>query len=171
MKKTVIAASLAAAGLLTAASAQAQEGYYFGADVSAIQVTQPSPTDDLNMAVAGFTGGYYFTDWMALEAGMQFDVSADEVNGTRVEVNRLLDFALRFEWDLENGIRPYASLGGANIGYSAAGTRSDDSSVQFGFGARYDLGEDYFWVTEINQVSDEDDAEAYQLGLGIRHLF
>lgn len=176
--KNIIVGAVAALSLSVASHSMA-EGGYIGAQYAQVKYDQTNTginNGDATPTALVITGGYNFSDHIALEGRLGFGLGDDAFSSTvDVDIDSLVSVLGKFS--LGGSISPYLLAGFSDVELEATGNQSTEGDgFSFGAGVDFDVSENSAVSLEYIQYVDADirnggEAKVTALSLGYNYSF
>ena len=177
IKKNVLIASVATAGIAMAGAASAQDmyksgvgGLYAGANYTFMN----ADFDGIGDADAGTLSGkvgVMATEYFGVEARAGFGVDDDTVRGVDVKLDNFFGGYATFNMVNESPITPYGVLGFTRIEAQAGNVEDDDSDFSYGAGVNFAFAPNLSANLEYMRYYDDNDVTVDGLGIGMQVNF
>ena len=177
IKKNVLIASVATAGIAMAGAASAQDmyksgvgGLYAGGNYTFMNADFDG-VGDADVGTLSGKVGVMATEYFGLEARAGFGVDDDTVRGVDVELDNFFGGYATFNMVNESPITPYGVLGFTRIEAQAGNVEDDDSDFSYGAGVNFAFAPNLSANLEYMRYYDDNDVTVDGLGIGMQVNF
>lgn len=177
IKKNVLIASVATAGIAMAGAASAQDmyksgvgGLYAGANYTFMNADFDG-FGDADVGTLSGKVGVEATEYFGVEARAGFGVDDGDVRGVDVKLDNFFGGYATFKMANESPVTPYAVLGFTRIEAELGSFDEDDSDFSYGAGVNFAFAPNLSANLEYMRYYDEDDVTVDGIGLGMQVNF
>ena len=178
IRKNVLIASIATAGLAIAGTASAADmyksgvgGLYAGLNYTFMNVDFDNINKDADVGTISGKVGVMANEYIGLEARAGFGATDDDIYGVDVEIDNFFGGYATFNMVNESPVTPYAVIGFTRAELEA-GTESDDGSdFSYGAGINFAMAQNVSGNLEYMRYYDDDDVTVDGIGLGVQFNF
>ncbi|MGO1535017.1 MAG: porin family protein [Halomonas sp.] len=179
MKKLIAVALLSSAAATTAVSATANSAGagYVGALASHYTFDVEGASDDLNPTGVTLRGGYFLTDYVAVEGRLGTGLSDDNISGTNadVELDQLMGVYALGQLPVNDVFSLYGLLGfsyaEATVSAPGVSVSDDDDGFSYGVGAQVNFTPQVVGQLEYVSYLDKSDYELNAASIGLSYNF
>ncbi|MBE0485633.1 porin family protein [Marinobacter sp.] len=177
IKKNVLLATVATAGIAFAGSVAAQDmyksgvgGLYAGLNYTFMDVD----FDGIASADVGTLSGkvgVMANEFLGIEARAGFGVDDDRIAGNKVELNSFFGGYATLNMVNQSPVTPYAVLGFTRVEATLGPVKDDDSDFSYGAGVNFQFAQNLSGNLEYMRYYDDSNVTVDGLGLGLQMNF
>lgn len=176
IKKNVLLATVATAGIAFAGSAAAQDmyksgvgGLYAGLNYTFMDLDFDGPSADVG-TLSGKVG-VMANEFLGIEARAGFGVDDDRIAGNKVELNSFFGGYATLNMVNQSPVTPYAVLGFTRVEATFGPVKDDDSDFSYGAGVNFQFAQNLSGNLEYMRYYDDSNITVDGIGLGVQMNF
>ena len=177
IKKNVLIAAVATAGIAMAGAASAQDmyksgvgGLYAGANYTFMNGDYDG-VGDADVGTLSGKVGVMATEYFGVEARAGFGVDDDEIGLSEAKLDNFFGGYATFNMVNESPVTPYAVLGFTRIEAELGGWARDDSDFSYGAGVNFAFAPNLSANLEYMRYYDDDELTVDGVGVGMQVNF